>query len=219
MEAVVKRASDGICSNAVFAGNSSGNSAYQMGFGGTGTQADQISSKHLQRREHRDHREREDQRHARAAGSISGGTRGDRTDAAHAGPPVDGLRAPQRHQRRRAVRGRDGPVPEQLVVRRQRVPAPRSEPGPHLPQESDRATNINSTAKDDYFLEDVYEAINTSSRIDPAGGSHITVSGVGGEPGRMATTSSYYIDGNLWIHNMNARTRSHCGTLPGHRST
>jgi hypothetical protein len=69
---------------------------------------------------------------------------------------------------------------------------------------SDRATNINSTSKDDYFLEDVYEAINTSSRVDRTQGSHITISGVGGEPGANGNNLLYYIDGNLWIHNMNA---------------
>jgi hypothetical protein len=69
---------------------------------------------------------------------------------------------------------------------------------------SDRATNINSTPKDDYFLEDIYEPISTSNAINAAAGSHITISGIGGEPGPNGNNLVYYIDGNLWIHNNNA---------------
>ena len=69
---------------------------------------------------------------------------------------------------------------------------------------SDRASNINGTTLDDYFLEDVYESINTSSAINPAAGSSITFAGVDGEPGSNGNNVLYYIDGNLWVHNTNA---------------
>jgi hypothetical protein len=69
---------------------------------------------------------------------------------------------------------------------------------------SDRTADTGATAKDDYFLEDRFEPFNGSTAIDPSGGSHITISGVAGEPGASGNNLVYYIDGNLWIHNKNA---------------
>jgi hypothetical protein len=67
----------------------------------------------------------------------------------------------------------------------------------------DRASNINATAKDDYFLEDPYETVNTSNVVAPANGTHITLSGHDSNPGSNGSHKVYYIDGNLWIHNNN----------------
>lgn len=205
MEAVVKQASDGIYSNAVFAGNSSGNSAYQMGFGGTGTQADQINGNIYSGGNIAITGNARINGTARAAGSISGGT----GETGQTQPTPDLQSMDYEHHN-------DVNVGAQFAGGTARYQSNSSYGGSayQLPETnpahifrknpSDRATNINSTAKDDYFLEDVYEAINTSSRVDPTGGSHITVSGVGGEPGANGNNLLYYIDGNLWIHNMNA---------------
>src|SRR2546423_2947096 len=43
IQAVITRSGGGIYQNAMFAGNSSGDPNYHMGFGGTGTQADAVS--------------------------------------------------------------------------------------------------------------------------------------------------------------------------------
>ncbi|MEO0650719.1 MAG: hypothetical protein AAFZ65_08575 [Planctomycetota bacterium] len=65
---------------------------------------------------------------------------------------------------------------------------------------SDRPTEISSTAKDDYFLEDPYEAATSFSAVFGRG-HEVTLSGVDGELGPNGNELVYYIDGNLWIHN------------------
>ncbi len=59
------------------------------------------------------------------------------------------------------------------------------------------------TVKDDYFLEDPYESMQTGSSVQWSAGSKITLSGLGGEPGVNSNGKVFYIDGNLWIHNKN----------------
>ncbi len=67
---------------------------------------------------------------------------------------------------------------------------------------SDRAGEIRSTTKDDYFLEDPYQTVNTSSSVNANNATPITLSGLGGAPGVSGTKKLYYIDGNLWVHNL-----------------
>ncbi len=65
---------------------------------------------------------------------------------------------------------------------------------------SDRLTEINGTAKDDYFLEDPHESVTGfSNGSDP--GHTVTLSGIPSEPGSTGTEKLYFIDGNLWLHN------------------
>jgi hypothetical protein len=66
---------------------------------------------------------------------------------------------------------------------------------------SDRASDTATTVKDDYFLEDPYEAVNSSSVTNADNATRISLSGVGGEPGVSGNRKVYYIDGNLWVHN------------------
>ena len=66
---------------------------------------------------------------------------------------------------------------------------------------SDRLTDTNATVKNDYFLEDPYESVSTSSSVTAANATAITLSGVSGKPGVNGNRKVYYIDGNLWIHN------------------
>jgi hypothetical protein len=68
---------------------------------------------------------------------------------------------------------------------------------------SDRTSDINATAKDDFFLEDPYEPVNNDSNSSGANACPITLSGVSGEPGSSSNHKVFYIDGNLWIHNPN----------------
>ncbi len=65
---------------------------------------------------------------------------------------------------------------------------------------SDRPSEINGTAKDDYFLEDPYEAVKAFNSVF-GNGHEISLSGTGGNPGVNGNELVYYIDGNLWIHN------------------
>ena len=205
MEAVLKQASDGIYANAVFAGNSSGNAAYQMKFGGSGTQADQVNGNIYSGGNIQISGNAMINGTASAAGTISGGT-----GTTGATEPTPNLAAMD------YAHHNDVDVGAQFAGGTARYVNNSSYGGSayQLPEAnpahifrknpSDRASNINSTAKDDYFLEDVYETINTSSRVDRSQGSHVTISGVGGEPGNNSNNMLYYIDGNLWIHNLNA---------------
>lgn len=66
---------------------------------------------------------------------------------------------------------------------------------------SDRATEVNGTTKNDYFLEDPYEAVRIDPTWDGSDAYQITLSGTGMEPGVDSNNSVFFIDGNLWIHN------------------
>ncbi len=68
---------------------------------------------------------------------------------------------------------------------------------------NDRSSDINATSKDDYFLEDPYETVHTDSGSTGADACPITLSGLSGKPGVNGNHKVYFIDGNLWIHNMN----------------
>ncbi len=68
---------------------------------------------------------------------------------------------------------------------------------------SDRTSDTSSTVKNDYFLEDPYEPMTTDSGSSGANACKITLSGLSGEPGPNGNKKVYFIDGNLWIHNMN----------------
>jgi len=68
---------------------------------------------------------------------------------------------------------------------------------------NDRSSDIASTAKDDYFLEDPYEPVRVDSGSTGSDPCPITLSGISGEPGKNGNHKVYFIDGNLWIHNKN----------------
>lgn len=66
---------------------------------------------------------------------------------------------------------------------------------------SDRSTDTGATVKEDYFLEDPYEPVNTDSSSDGSNPFPISLSGLNGEPGVDGNGKVYFIDGNLWVHN------------------
>lgn len=66
---------------------------------------------------------------------------------------------------------------------------------------TDRSSNTSSTVKDDYFLEDPFEPVQSDSGSTGANAYEITLSGTTGESGPDSNDSVFYIDGNLWIHN------------------
>lgn len=206
LEAVVQRTSDGIYSSALFAGNSSGNSAYDLTFGGSGSQADVVNGNVYSGGNVRVSGTAALNGEVRAAGTITGGAGGD-AGVTQPIPDLAGMNYAVNNgvdvAQQFATGGATYSSSSSYGGRAWKLPE--SNPA-HIFRKNpnDRATNINSTTKDDYFLEDVYEPINTSGSIQPSGGSHITISGVGGEPGTSGNNLVYYIDGNLWIHNNNA---------------
>lgn len=68
---------------------------------------------------------------------------------------------------------------------------------------SDRKSNTSSTAKDDYFLEDPYEKTNSGSSGTGSDATHLTLSNPKNKtPGPDGNQKVYFIDGNLWLHNL-----------------
>jgi hypothetical protein len=205
VEAVVVRSSEGLYAHALFAGNSSGNPNYALKFGGTGAQADHVNGNVYSGANVEFSGGATVDGIVRATGSISGGS--GETGVTQPIPDLAGMNY--------AVNN-DVNVAQQFAGPSARYRSNSSYGGSawQLPESnpahifrknpSNRATNINGTTKDDYFLEDVYESINTSNAINPSAGSPITFSGVDGEPGSGGNNVLYYIDGNLWVHNTNA---------------
>ncbi len=66
---------------------------------------------------------------------------------------------------------------------------------------SDRKSQTNLTAKDDYFLEDPYEDVHVDRNQNGKDATKVTLSGAPGKPGVNGSDKVYYIDGNLWLHN------------------
>jgi hypothetical protein len=201
IEVVLVRNISQIYFNAIFAGNSSGDPAYDLGFGGNGSQADQIQGDVYsggnivvkgQAKLYDD---------ARAQGTVTG-TAGE-TGVKIAPPDLAGMKYEVNHDidvagsfagstyKTNAMGGKAWQMPEEH-------PAHIFRKNP-----SDRTTDTSKTSKDDYFLEDPYETVKTSSTVNSSAGTHITLSGQDGNPGPDGSNLVYYIDGNLWIHNPN----------------
>jgi len=205
LEAVVKRTGDGIYANALFAGNSSGSAGYEMQFGGRGAQGDVVNGNVYSGGNILIRDAAAINGVARATGTINGG--GGETGITQPIPDLAGMDYANNNNVNVAQEFATGGAVNQASASYggRAWQLPESNPA-HIFRKnpSDRASNINSTAKDDYFLEDVYEPINTSATVNAANGSHVTISGVGGEPGSSGNNFLYYIDGNLWIHNRQA---------------
>lgn len=65
---------------------------------------------------------------------------------------------------------------------------------------SDRSSENDSTTKDDYYLEDPYEPMAGTDRKDDGSDNYMISLGDGPDDARV----TYFIDGNLWIHNDSA---------------
>ena len=59
---------------------------------------------------------------------------------------------------------------------------------------TDRASDVDATEKDDYFLEDPYEAMGVDRSQDGSDAFDVTVPA-------ETNNSVIYVDGNLWLHN------------------
>jgi len=68
---------------------------------------------------------------------------------------------------------------------------------------SDRSKEFNSTLKDDYFLEDPHEPVHIDPKQNGSDAYHITLTG-DGNPGPKSNEKVFFIDGNLWLHNLSS---------------
>jgi len=205
VEAVVLRTSEGLYAHALFAGNSSGDPNYELKFGGTGSQADHVNGNVYSGANVEFSGGATVDGIVRATGSITGGS--GETGVTQPIPDLAGMNYAVNNGVNVAQQFASGSATytNNSSYGGRAWQLPESNPA-HIFRKnpSDRASNINGTALDDYFLEDVYESINTSSAINPSAGSSITISGVDGEPGSNGNNVLYYIDGNLWVHNTKA---------------
>lgn len=192
IEAVLAPVGGGVFSHALFAGNKSGDPMYRMTFGGLGNQGDQIhgdifSGGHVVR-------SGDAAIHGtiRAHGLIVGGE--GETGVTQPIPDLAGMNYPGTADVHVATlfqsaswRSDDaGGSAWQL---------PSSSPA-HIFRKNpnDRSAEINSTAKDDYFLEDPYTPVTTDASQNGSNAFQVTLHASG-------NNAVYYIDGNLWLHN------------------
>ena len=202
VEAVMRDTSEGVFNSAVFAGNSSGDPLYDMKFGGLGGQADEIDGNVYSGGNVKIVGDADVSGEIKALGAISGGI--GKEGKSLPVPDIAGMNYETTSDydvaslfstatfNSSAMGGKAWQLPE-------------SSPA-HIFRKNpdDRTADTSKTAKDDYFLEDPYEALNGSSTLDWSHSTPITLSGIGGKPGVSSTNKIFYIDGNLWVHNRNA---------------
>ena len=201
LRAVVLAQSGGVFSNAVFAGNEDGDPNYVMEFGGSAGQADDIRGDVFSGGDIQVSDDATISGTPRASGFVYGAAGEDQQKQgipdlkgmnyeANADFDVAALFAAEETNKWDNAGGYAFQVPEDN-------PAHIFRKNP-----SDRKSEINSTAKDDYFLEDPYEKVNSDSAQD--GGSDVykfSLTGVDGESGPDSNGKVFFIDGNLWLHN------------------
>lgn len=203
LEAVLLKKSESIYSSALFAGNSSGDPAYNMTFGGVGAQGDRVNGNVYSGGNITRTGDAVLNGSVRATGALSGAV--GQTGITQPIPNLAGMNYAVNNGVDVAAAFASATMQSSASYGGSAWQLPESNPA-HIFRKnpSDRASNTSTTTKDDYFLEDVYEPMNTSTAITPAAGAHITISGVGGEPGPNGNDLVYYIDGNLWVHNRSA---------------
>lgn len=197
--AAVVREAGGVFHNAVFAGNESGDAGYELDFGGTGVQADVVNGDIYSGNDITVVGDASVNGTASATGSING-TSG-YTGVTQPIPDIGAMGYETNH---------DVNVAEQFNQSQFWAYDNAGGSAWMLPSNveshifrknpSDRYTEYSSTTKNDYFLEDPYEAVNADYSQNGSNPYNITLTG-GGSSGPNGNEKVYFIDGNLWIHN------------------
>ena len=200
-EATLVQQGQGVYTSALFAGNLSGDMTYDMKFGGSGTQADVVNGNIYSGGNVPITGTATINGSIKAAGAIAGSTGG----TSGSSLPVPNLTAMDyEHDHDYDVKSMFATATyvTNSALGGKAYQMPESSPA-HIFRKNpnDRTANTSTTSKDDYFLEDPYESVNTSSTVAPGSGTHITLSGQDGNPGVDGSDKVYFIDGNLWIHN------------------
>ena len=203
-EAIMVDNSEGAFTSALFAGNSSGDPLYDMKFGGKKLQADSVTGNVYSGGNIVIAGDAKIHGAVRAAGNISGLASGGETGASLPIPDIGGMNYATNNDYNVKALFAGAVKKSNSALGGTAWQVPESNPA-HIFRKnpSDRTANTSTTPGDDYFLEDPYETANTSSVVDPAHATHITLSGHDSNPGSNGSHKVYYIDGNLWIHNLN----------------
>jgi len=200
VRAIVVGPSGGIYQNAIFAGNSDGDATYALELGGLLGQADMVDGDIYSGQDVALSGDADVTGTIRATGTVTGaagetGKKQPIPDLAAMDYPhtadfdVASLFAGSATWQSDDAGGKAWQLPESNPAHVFRM------------NPTDRGTEIASTAKNDYFLEDPYEPVNSDSKQDGSNVFPITLSGISGEPGASSNKKVFYIDGNLWIHN------------------
>lgn len=201
VEAVLTRNVNEIYNSALFAGNTSGDPLYEMEFGGKGLQADDINGNIYSGGDITVKGDASIDGEIKATGTITGET------GTKASLPVPDIPAMEYEK------NNDYNVDELFATATLKTHSGLGGTAKQVSEDnpahifrlnpSDRKADTDKTVKKDYFLEDPYEAVSSSSIVKPGNGTHITLPGQDGNPGVNGSGKVYYIDGNLWIHNKN----------------
>jgi hypothetical protein len=186
----------------VFAGNSSGDPSYVLKFNGTGGQKDEIDGSVYSGGDLLVSEDAQVSGALQAAGTVTGGD----LDQQSAGkkeaiPDLAGMH----YEATAGVQVADEFAASTYLLDDLGGSAwqlPEENPA-HIFRKnpSDRLDGSSATAKDDYYLEDPYEAIGVDRAWDGSDATRLTLSGTNGEPGANSNHQVFFIDGNLWLHN------------------
>ncbi len=198
IQGILLRNKSDLYRHALFAGNSSGDPLYELDFGGLGVQADQIEGDIYSGGGINISGDAAVNGDLTAAGTITGGSGDSGTLPI---PDMAAMDYATNHDFNVATMFASGSAWMSDDLGGSAWQLPEASPAHIFRKNPSSRPEISGTVKDDYFLEDPYEANNTSSVIDKSAGAHITLSGQDGNPGPDGSNKIYFIDGNLWVHN------------------
>ena len=201
LQALLTGGEPDIYDHALVAGNSSGDTLYKMKLGGTGLQADQVSGDVYSGGSVLVEGDAAVSGDIRAQNDITGAS--GETGVLQPIPNLAAMDYPSTADFKvadlfRGAQYRSNALGGQAYQVAETNPAHIFRLNP-----SDRATDVNSTKKNDYFLEDPYEPVHSDGNSDGTDACPVTLTGISGEPGASGNQKVYYIDGNLWVHNKN----------------
>jgi hypothetical protein len=181
--------------HAIFAGNSSGDDDYEMAFGGRGSDGDEINGDVYSGGGVRVKHDAEIGGMVRAKEEIAGvegnaGVAQPGFDFSEVDFEAEGIVNVAAEFASSQSKSADaGGTADQL---------PESNPA-HIFRRnpSDRAAEWSSTPKDDYFLEDPYELVAGTDPADKGNDNYM----ISIDDGSGTARRTYFVDGNLWIHN------------------
>jgi len=202
LQAVVSVPAGGLFTNAMFAGNSSGDPLYSLPLGGSGGQADIVYGDVYSGGDVDVTGDASATGTLRASGTVNG--------AAGEGGVNQGIPdlAALNYEANADFDVYDLFVTDPALAYTSdgaggsAYQVPESNPA-HIfrANPSDRSSEYGSTSKVDFFLEDPYEPVQSDSNEDGSDAYQITLAGTGAEPGVNGNNKTYFVDGNLWLHN------------------
>lgn len=199
VEAVVEEVQGGVFDHAIFAGNSSNDPAYTLRLSGLGGEADEVVGDVYSGNDVQIDDEASVTGGIYATGSVGGAS--GKEGVTRPIPDIAGMHYELNHDFDVAALFA-GATAQANALGGTALQVPASNPA-HIFRKnpSDRATEINGTTKDDYFLEDPTMPVTDFKAWNGGDGHTIRLSGTMGAPGPSGTNRVYYVDGNLWVHN------------------